>query len=150
MYDDCTIMISTVHTGGVTLITISKQSSVPVYEQIIQQFQRMILLGDLDPNTLIPSVRALSLELTVNPNTVQKAYNELERKHITYSVPGVGRYVHPNAHEIIEKQYEKHLETLYDAAYELALAGIPQEKAVQQIEASYRAARDFLEKREKT
>ncbi|MFT9056252.1 MAG: GntR family transcriptional regulator [Ethanoligenens sp.] len=131
------------------MITISKQSPVPVYEQIITQFQRLILLGDLPENTRIPSVRALSLKLSVNPNTVQKAYNELELKHITYSVPGVGRYVHPQARGIIEKQYEAHLGTLYNAAYALALAGIPKEKAEQQVEAAYRAVQNYLEKREK-
>lgn len=132
------------------MITISKQSPIPVYEQIISQFQRMILLGDLEANALIPSVRALSLKLSVNPNTVQKAYNELERKHITYSVPGVGRYVHPSAHDVIEKQYEQHLGTLYHAAFELAIAGIAKEKALARAEKAYRDAEEYLEKREKT
>lgn len=132
------------------MITINKQSSVPVYEQLIAQFERMILLGDLHENDRIPSVRALSLEVSVNPNTVQKAYNELEHHHITYSVPGVGRYVHPHAREYIENHYAKHFDTLYDAAFHLALSGVPETQARKRLEEAYQNAKAYREERRKT
>ena len=55
------------------MFTIDKYSRVPIYEQIIEQVEMHIALGDLAPESLLPSVRSLSVELSVNPNTLQKA-----------------------------------------------------------------------------
>jgi GntR family transcriptional regulator len=106
------------------VLSIDKQSSRPVYEQIIEQFKRLILVGSLKPDEQIPSVRALSLDLSVNPNTVQKAYNELELIGITYSVPGVGRFVSKDAKEKIGADFQNKLDCIYDASLWLALAGV--------------------------
>lgn len=73
------------------MIDIDRQARKPVYEQLLEQFERLILTGVLRPGDQMPSVRSLSLELSVNPNTVQKAFLELERLDITTSVPGIGR-----------------------------------------------------------
>lgn len=132
------------------MITVNKQSPVPLYEQIIRQFERMVLIGDLGADTLIPSVRALSLDLSVNPNTVQKAYAELETRGITYAVPGVGRYVHQNARAVIETQYGQHLSALESTAFELALAGVEEEIVHALITKSYRRAQDYRKERGKT
>ena len=50
----------------------------PIYEQVIEKFQQMILCGALGANTPMPSVRNLAMELSLNPNTIQRAYQELE------------------------------------------------------------------------
>ena len=65
----------------------------------------LILTGVLRPGDQMPSVRSLSLELSVNPNTVQKAFLELERLDITTSVPGIGRVVSDNAKRILSEKY---------------------------------------------
>ena len=63
-----------------TMFAIDRYSPTPIYEQLTAQFERLILLGLLAPNAALPSVRALSQELSINPNTVQKAYADLERR----------------------------------------------------------------------
>ena len=83
------------------MFTIDKYSRVPIYEQIIEQVEMHIALGDLAPESLLPSVRSLSVELSVNPNTLQKAYAELERRGLCYSVPGNGRFISPGAPEAL-------------------------------------------------
>ena len=70
------------------MLEIDKMSRVPIYEQVIQKLELLILTNVLGPNSPLPSVRSLSQELSVNPNTLQKAYSEMELKGICYSVPG--------------------------------------------------------------
>ena len=65
----------------------------PIYEQIIDRFQTLIINGALEPNMQIPSVRSLAIELSINANTIQRAYSELEREGFIYSVKGRGNFV---------------------------------------------------------
>ena len=67
------------------LLTVDKYSRIPIYEQIVEQVEMHVALGDLAPEDQLPSVRALSVELSVNPNTLQKAYTELERRGLCYT-----------------------------------------------------------------
>ena len=69
------------------------KSSVPIYEQIIAQIKEYILKGYLKPNDPLPSIRRLAIMSEVNPNTVAKAYSELERQHIIVTVRGKGTFV---------------------------------------------------------
>jgi len=64
-----------------------------IYEQIVDNYKRLITRGVLREDDRIPSVRDLSKELTVNPNTIQKAYRELERQGYFYTVLGQGNFV---------------------------------------------------------
>ena len=64
------------------MFMIDPMSRQPVYEQIIRQMERFILSGMLAPGDQLPSVRSLSLELSINPNTIQKAYSELDVRGI--------------------------------------------------------------------
>ncbi len=75
------------------MITIDYQSKLPFYEQIAQRFQTLILRGILPPDTQMPSVRSLAMELSINPNTIQKAFSLLEQQGYIYSVKGRGNYV---------------------------------------------------------
>ena len=75
------------------MFQIDSFSRVPVYEQIINQLEHFILTGILVADTQIPSVRNLSVSLSINPNTIQKAYAELDRNGIIYSVPGRGCFI---------------------------------------------------------
>lgn len=65
----------------------------PIYEQIAENYKRLILMGVMEPDEQLPSVRALAMELSTNPNTVQRAYTELEREGYLYSVKGKGNFV---------------------------------------------------------
>ena len=75
------------------MITIDYQSKLPLYEQIAGRFQALILRGVLPPDRQMPSVRSLAVELSINPNTIQKAYSLLEHQGYIYSVKGKGNYV---------------------------------------------------------
>ena len=72
---------------------IDYRDSRPIYEQISERYKTLILKGVLEPGEQMPSVRQLAMELSTNPNTVQKAYAELERQGLLYTVKGKGNYV---------------------------------------------------------
>jgi GntR family transcriptional regulator len=72
---------------------ISTASRAPIYQQLAQQIREAIARGELQPEASLPSVRQLSRELVVNPNTVARAYTELEREGLLVSRPGRGIYV---------------------------------------------------------
>ena len=69
------------------------KSRKSIYEQVIDNLKELIMTGELTVGSKLPSVRELSKEITVNPNTVQKAYRELERQGYIYSTTGVGTFV---------------------------------------------------------
>lgn len=78
------------------MIQIDLQSRVPLYEQLQEQIIRLSMLGILDENQQLLSVRALAREVGVNPNTVAKAYQQLEQQGIIYTVSGRGSFVSPD------------------------------------------------------
>lgn len=75
------------------MITIDYQSRAPIYEQIVERFQMLILKGVLKPDDQMPSVRSLALQLSINPNTIQKAYAQLEQQGYIYPVKGRGNFI---------------------------------------------------------
>lgn len=123
--------------GRKSMIFLDKQSRIPVYEQLVKAFEKEIILGILEPDTLIPSVRSLSNTLSVNPNTVQKAYLELERRNITYSVPGVGRFVSPEGAAILKKDVAKDEGMLKEAIVNLKRADYSEEQLVDLVRRFY-------------
>lgn len=75
------------------MFDIDLQSRVPIYEQLYKKTVELIIKGVLKENEQLPSVRSLAKDAGVNPNTVAKAYQELERNKIIYSVSGRGSFV---------------------------------------------------------
>ncbi len=112
---------------------LNKFTKVPIYEQIVYEIEREILNGNLKPGDKMPSVRNLSLELSVNPNTIQKAYTELERAEISISVHGQGRFVSENAYQIIRGGRMEMIDDIYKTVLKLEAAGISLEEIVEQI-----------------
>ncbi len=119
------------------MIRVDKYSRVPIYEQIIQQVEMRIALGDLPPDSLLPSVRSLSVQLSVNPNTLQKAYTELERRGLCYTVPGNGRFIAPDAQEKLKSSRQALLIDMQATATNLAQAGIPLEDVLDAVRKAY-------------
>lgn len=78
------------------MILLDYKDRRPLYEQIVDKFSDMILKGVLKPNEKLPSVRNLAMELSINPNTIQRAYMELEHRGFLYSVKGRGNFVSDN------------------------------------------------------
>lgn len=75
------------------MFDIDLQSRTPIYEQLYKKTVELIIKGVLSEHDQLPSVRSLAKELGVNPNTVAKAYQELERSHVIYSLSGRGSFV---------------------------------------------------------
>lgn len=88
------------------MIIIDYKDRRPIYEQVIERFQDLIVKGVLKPDSQLPSVRSLAMELSINPNTIQRAYTELERQGFIYSVKGRGSFVSFNEELLGLKQKE--------------------------------------------
>ncbi|MBV9104187.1 MAG: GntR family transcriptional regulator [Candidatus Eremiobacteraeota bacterium] len=78
------------------VFTVDPRSGVPLYLQLIEQVKRAVALGTLIPGEQLPTVKALALDLTINPNTVARVYRELERDGVIETSPGRGSFVRPN------------------------------------------------------
>ncbi|MBE6007164.1 MAG: GntR family transcriptional regulator [Sarcina sp.] len=85
---------------------INYQDSRPIYEQITERYKLLILKGVLAPDEQMPSVRKLAMELSTNPNTVQRAYMELEKQGFLYSVRGKGSFVRGGSDIHLRKRAE--------------------------------------------
>lgn len=85
------------------MILIDYSDRRPIYEQVTEKIAELIIRGVLPPESQLPSVRSLAMDLSINPNTIQRAYQELERKGYTYSVPGKGSFVSQKT-EYLEEQ----------------------------------------------
>ncbi|WP_416197512.1 MAG: Transcriptional regulator, GntR family [Sporanaerobacter sp.] len=75
------------------MINIDATSSTPIYEQIVNEIKEGILKGIIEPGDKLPSVREMAKMMTLNPNTIQKAYQELERQKVTVTIRGKGTFV---------------------------------------------------------
>ncbi|MBR3165481.1 MAG: GntR family transcriptional regulator [Lachnospiraceae bacterium] len=116
---------------------IDVMSRRPVYEQLVDEVEHYILRGVLLPDQQMQSVRSLSMELAVNPNTVQKAYSELDRRGIVYAVPGRGCFISGSARERIGERMRQGLGNFTEQVYELALAGIEKETVISCVEDAF-------------
>lgn len=119
------------------MITIDYQNRLPIYEQIVERFEVLILKGVLPSGSQMPSVRSLAMELSINPNTIQKAYTILENKGYIYSVKGRGNYVAENRKlfDYKMKSFQDSLKVLLNEAKEL---GISKEQSVEILENCWR------------
>ena len=118
------------------MIGIDLQNRRPIYEQIVERFQTLIVSGVLKPDSQMPSVRSLAMELSINPNTIQKAYTILEQEGYIYPVKGRGNYVSGNEELKVKKQ-----ESVYKSLKELVQKGkeldISREMSLQKAEEYY-------------
>lgn len=100
------------------MILIDYKDRRPMYEQVMERFQQLILCGALTANTQMPSVRSLAMELSVNPNTIQRAYQELERNGYIYTIKGKGSFVSEasNAASNKRREIQKEMQECIDKA----------------------------------
>ncbi len=109
------------------MIKLDYKSGSPIHEQITNGIKELIISGALSPDEKLPSVRELSVSLTVNPNTVQRSYKTLEAEGIIYSVQGKGNFV-AKIPEISKKQLDILYKTLEETIKELSFYNEPKEK----------------------
>lgn len=119
------------------MITIDYKSRKPIYEQIIENVKQLIIAGVLQRDEQLPPVRQLALELTINPNTIQKAYAELERQGIIYSLKGKGSYVGSSLHELSQVQKDQLFQELDQLCIGLMRLQISADEVCQQVQKSY-------------
>ncbi len=101
---------------------IDPKSHIPVYLQIVESVRSSIAAGVFLPGEIVPSVRVLALELQVNPNTVQRAYEELERREVIESRRGVGKFVSQKGNRSAVTQSEVAVRNDFSRGIEIAKA----------------------------
>ena len=110
------------------MIKLDLQSRIPLYEQLEEQIIRLSLLGVLDEHEQLPSVR----DVGVNPNTVAKAYQELERQGIIYTVTGKGSFVSPDVLSL-EQPRKAALEEVFAALDKALSRGLSKKQLLDSI-----------------
>ena len=88
------------------MIKLDYKNDKPLHEQIEQGIRSLIINGVLEKDEQLPSVRSLAVDLSINANTIQRAYSELERRGLIYSVKGRGNFVSSQKEVVIEQQEE--------------------------------------------
>lgn len=116
------------------MFVVDVMSRVPVYEQIIKQVEEQVLTGILKEGDKLPSVRSLSVKLSINRNTIQKAYTELDRRQLIITVPGKGSFISEKAIEVVGANSREKMTELNKIIRELALAGVTKEEIINNIE----------------
>ena len=89
------------------------ENHIPIYIQIIDIIKRDIVLGICKPGEKLQSVRDYALELKVNPNTVQKAYQEMERMNLAYTKRGIGRFIVEDEAIVLKLKHEMSDDVVY-------------------------------------
>ena len=109
-----------------------------IYEQVVDNIKQMVIKGVLKEESKLPSVRELSKELTVNPNTIQKAYKKLESDGYIYTVAGLGCFVAAREHiQIDNKRTQAMLEDLRAIVRDLIYAGMNESKIIKIIKEEF-------------
>lgn len=118
------------------MIVIDYKDRRPIYEQIIDRVKMLIVKGVYKPDDPLPSVRSLAMELSINPNTIQRAYQELERQGLIYSVKGRGSFVN-GTDGVIKEHYEKMLNDLKEELFKIIEAGIEKSAVMALVESCF-------------
>ena len=116
------------------MLTLNYRDSRPIYEQIKDGLRRMIVTGAMAQDEKLPSVRALATQLSINPNTIQRAYNELEAEGYIYSVAGKGSFVSGTADAVRRETLRADVKKLLN---ELRYLGVTEADAAALIKEVY-------------
>lgn len=122
----CIICINIVNTdfkGGDDVINLNYRDSRPIYEQIKDGIRKLVMTGAFSPHERLPSVRELASSLAINPNTIQRAYKELEAEGYIYTTAGKGSFV-SDISEVDAGRRERQLKKFEEAAVELMFLGM--------------------------
>lgn len=118
------------------MILLDYRDKRPIYEQVVEKLERLIMGGALETDAKMPSVRAMGMDLAVNPNTIQRAYNQLEQEGYLYTVSGRGSFVAPES-EWREGKKKKLLTEWRLVTERAKKAGLTREQLVIQLDQVY-------------
>lgn len=119
------------------MIVIDYQNRKTIYEQIVEKFQTLIITGAIEPDSQMPSVRSLAVDLSINPNTIQKAYSVLEQEGFIYPVKGRGNFVSGNSDLKMKKQ-EAFFQSLRQMVYKGKELDVKREIFLQKADEYYK------------
>ncbi len=119
------------------MLVIDKMSRKPIYEQIVEGIEREIVTGIIGELEQLPSIRELSALLGINPNTIQKAFLDLDRAGIIVSTPGRGCFVAKDAKLAIRERLSSKITDIRELAAELRQAGIEEQAIIDAIHSVY-------------
>lgn len=114
-------------------IMVDLRSRKPIFEQIVDSVRDLVVRGLLKPDEHLPSVRVLAAELAINPNTIQKAYGELERQGVIYSLAGRGNFVASDISSVKDAHRAELMNALKKSALEAAEYGIAEDEMINGI-----------------
>ena len=115
-------------------ILIDNKSGTPIYDQIYTQIKNQILSGELEPDSALPSIRALAKDLRISFITTKRAYEELEKDGFLYTIPAKGCYVAPRNKELLREENLKKIEARIDEILDLAAAcGLTREDVLEMV-----------------
>ncbi len=109
----------------------------PIYEQIKDKIKELVITGAVETDDKIPSVRELAQTLTINPNTIQKAYKDLEAEGIIYSVKGKGNFIAPLDKSSVDPRRKELLLIIHKTVEELIFLHTPQQAVIDVIYNTY-------------
>lgn len=115
------------------MLGISLNNRSPIHEQLTEKITELVLKGVLEPESPLPSVRELAAEMGVNPNTIQRAYSELERRGVTYSVTGKGRFVTDDVVGVLNERRKERMEVLTEDMATLAELGVTEDEIITEV-----------------
>lgn len=118
------------------MIVIDYRDKRPLYEQVAEKLAQLIICGVLESNTKLPSVRSLAMDLSINPNTIQRAYAQLEQDGYIYTVVGRGNYV-TDVHEWKNGYQSTVLQELGESVKKAKEAGISCERILELVKSHY-------------
>lgn len=115
------------------MINLDYQSRMPIYEQIISEIERYVALGILKPKEQLMSIREMATTLGINPNTVKKAYAELENKGVIVTVSTKGTFIADEITKVVDGRIEEKVNDIKKMIADLEKLGIPKEEIIKRL-----------------
>lgn len=120
------------------MFLVNPRSKQPLYEQLVEQLRRQIVLGGMKAGAAMPSVRQLATELGINPNTIQKAYRRMAEEGMILSIPGKGSFVSDDLADMLTKQREDQRSKAKQMLQSCREMGLTKEEITQMVEEIYK------------
>lgn len=115
------------------MITLDYQSRTPIYEQIVTEIEKYISLGVLKPEEQLPSIREFATTLGINPNTVKKAYEELERRGVINVISTKGTFVSKNVADVSARKIKDIIKKIKEELIEIEKLGVSKEEILKKL-----------------
>jgi GntR family transcriptional regulator len=132
------------------MIKVDTSSFIPIYEQIKKEFKKEVFSGNLNPNDPLPSIRDLATELLINPNTVARAYRELEMEGFIYTRKGKGCYISDDSTQLmVEERRSILIQSIDEMIEEAKKFGLDNEEIKRLFEERLKRPQEAIERGEK-